>query len=151
MFSIFGPFLTRRCFFLPPKIILKLFWTSEGWPKNREKLGFFGSLMTGFLFGGGVFPCGVLVLVFLFMYLLRCKCVIRPCCLTCSFYFLFVFRYGVSFWGGRGGYSSFYVNHFNGPVSKTKTRSYQINPNIWNFVFDVLLWGLYPHTFTWPR
>ena len=33
------------------------------------------------------------MLVFPFVYLHRCKCLIRPCCLTCSFCFIFAFRY----------------------------------------------------------
>ena len=63
------------------------------------------------------FPCGVLMLEFPLVYLHRYKCEIRPCFLTCSFYFLFVFR--VFFLGGG---ISFYINHFNGPVPMTKNK-----------------------------
>ena len=73
---------------------------SFGVAKKPRKTRVLFACLVADCFGGGVFPCGVLMLVFLFMYLLRCKCVIRPCCLTCSFRFLFVFRCVFFFWGG---------------------------------------------------
>ena len=109
-------------------------------------LFFFSKICYIFLF----ITCGVLMLDFPLLDLHRCKCLIRPGCLTCSFCFLFVFR-SVFFFGGGGGYSSFYINHFNGPVPMTKKQDQTTeNPNIWNYVFDVLLGCLHPHIFTWP-
>ena len=86
----------------------------RGGQKTGKNKVFFACLVAD-VFGGGVFPCGVLMLVFLFMYLLRCKCVIHPCCLTCSFCF-----FPLCFVGG--GYSSFYIDHFNGPAPMTKNK-----------------------------
>ena len=112
---------------------------------TRKNKGFFACLVADFL-GGGVFLCGVLMLVFLFMRLLGCKCVI---CLWCLIFPLFSFCFPLCFWGG-GGYSSFYINHFNGPAPMTKNMiKPQKTPISEIFVFDVLLWGLHPHTFTW--
>ena len=65
----------------------------RGGQKQGKKQGFFACLVADFV-GGGVFLCGVLMLVFLFMCLLHCKCVIRPCYLTCSFCFPLCFFFG---------------------------------------------------------
>ena len=82
-FSLVGFFLFRR-----RKIILKFFGTRKGLRKKQGKTRVFFACLVADFFGGGVFH-GVLMLVFLFMYLLRCKCVFLPCRLTCfSFCFL---------------------------------------------------------------
>ena len=88
--SVFG-------FVRPRKIIRQISATLSGLPKNRGKQGFMWSC-AAFFFNFICYmlfpflPCGLLMLVFPFMYLHRCKCLIRRCCLTCSFCFLFVFR-----------------------------------------------------------
>ena len=62
----------------------------------------------------------------------------------------FVLLFSVIFWGGGGGsYSSFYINHFNGPAPVTKNKIKTLKtPTSEIFVLHVLLWGLHPHTFS---
>ena len=86
MFSIFGPFSTRRCFFFE-KLFSRFFVTPNGWPENRGKQGFFW-LSPPFFWCVCVFPCGLLMLAFC----LHGPSSLRTChsSLFLSFFFLVV-------------------------------------------------------------
>ena len=145
----FWPIILFFWFCSPAKNYPQISSHSSGVAKKQGKISVFLFVSWLFCFCDGVFPCGVLMLVFLFMYLLRCQWLIRPCCLIVPFVFFLVSVIVFFFWGG--GYSSFDINHFNGPASMTKKQDQNTeNPNIWIFVFDVLLWGPHPHTFSSP-
>ena len=131
--------------FAAEKLSSKIFPLFPGGPKTGENKGFFVCFVA-VCFGDGVFPHGVLMLVFLFMYLLRCKCVIRLCCLIFSFWF-FCFPLCFFFGGGRGNLS-FYINHFNGPAPMTKkTRSNHRKPQYLKFCFWCSALGSAPSHF----
>ena len=53
------------------------------------------------------------------------------------------FLFSVTFLFVRGGVIHLFT------LTKKQDQTTE-NPNMWNIVFDVLLWGLHPHTFTWP-
>ena len=155
-FSIFGPFF---CFWScsPPKNYPPNFCHAfRVAQKTGENKGFCGVVPR-------VFKFYLLYFVLYFFHVVSlCSCF--PSCtfivanvwsvlavlLVPFVFFLFSVMFVFFFFGG-GGYSSFDVNHFNGPVPMTKQQDQTTeNPNMWNFIFDVLLWGPYRHTFTWP-
>ena len=89
--------------FAVKKLSSKFFPVFRGVQK-QGKTGFFLLVSWQFILGDGVFPCGGLMLVLLYIYLLCYKCGICPCSVTCSFCFslcfLFVlFLFGRQVWG----------------------------------------------------
>ena len=136
-----GGFVHRR------RIILKICATLSGWPKTGKKQGFF-LFVSWQIFGGGVFHVVSL-----------CSCFSSCIFFVANVWFVLAvllvpfvfFCFPLCFFFG-GGVHLFYINHFNGPAPLTKKQDQTTeNPNIWNFAYDVLLWGLHPHTFTWPH
>ena len=134
-------FLVRR------EIILKLFSNSEGVTKTGKKLGFVLVVSCPCFFFHFVSSWSPVVCI----YLVVCKCVIHPCFLTFvamfSFFvvvvFLFIFIFAMFF----TFHSVVCLCCLLSRCDKTQIKSH----NIWTFDFHVLLRGLHPHTFTWPR
>ena len=70
--------------------------------KKQGKTRVFLARFVAVYLGDGVFPCGGLMLVLLYIYLLCYKCGICPCSVTCSFCFPLCFLFVLFLFGRQG-------------------------------------------------